>query len=279
MDLTDKKDIKRLLRSFGLRAKRELGQNFLIDKRVLQKIIKVADLKSDDIVLEIGPGLGVLTREFCKIAKKVFAIEKDEMMVEVLKFMTKGLSNLEIIKGDVLSLDILGLIGRESAYKIVSNLPFYISSPTFRKFLELKKKPKDMTLVVQKEVAEKAVARPGDLNILGISVQLYAKAEIIQIIESSSFWPEPKVKAAILKIIPFERPKFKVEPRVFFRIVKAGFGEKRKKLSNSLSGGLVITKSQVLSILRKLEINENTRAEDLSLKDWYLLYLDLKDMI
>ena len=136
-----------------------------------------------------------------------------------------------------------------------------------------------MNLIVQKEIAEKAAAKPGELNILGISVQLYADAEIIRIIKSSSFWPEPKVEAAVLKIIPFEEPRFEVDSKVFFRLVKAGFGERRKKLVNSLSGGLAIAKGETLSILKELEMDENVRAEDLSLEDWHSLYLKLKDVL
>ena len=159
---------------------------------------------------------------------------------------------------------------------MVSNLPFYISSPIFSKFLESENTPSCMVIMVQKEVAEKVTAKPGKLNILGISVQLYADVSIEKIIQSSSFWPEPKVEAAILRITPLKTPRFDIDLKIFFRIVKAGFGEKRKQLINSLSGGLSLSKETVSEVLKELSISSSVRAETISLEEWHDIYQKLK---
>lgn len=273
MDLTDKKTIKDLLRGFDLWAKRGFGQNFLIEKNVIDSMTE--EVSKEDTVVEIGPGLGVLTKELCKKAKKVIAIEKDPKMVEVLKATCDEYNNLEVMNKDILKVD-LGKHVKDRKYKVVANLPFYISSPIFRFFLESKTKPTKMTFIVQKEIAEKVTADDGDLNILAISVQIYAKAKVIQEVKSGSFWPAPKVDAAILEIAPLKNSLFEIDTKKFFRIVKAGFRERRKKLVNSLSGGLSIEKRKVEDILKELNIREDIRAERLTMANWRDIYLKLK---
>ncbi|PIZ00140.1 ribosomal RNA small subunit methyltransferase A [bacterium (Candidatus Howlettbacteria) CG_4_10_14_0_8_um_filter_40_9] len=277
MDLTSVKIIKEIQKSFKVSAKKSFGQNFLIDKSVVDDLVGTADITKEDTVLEIGPGLGVVTRELLAKAGKVVVLEKDRNMIEILRITCLGKNNLEIVEGDALKINIENII--QGKYKLVSSLPFYITSPIFRKFLEKEKAPKSISLIVQEEVAEKVTAEAGDMSILAISVQLYGKPEIIRIFNRSSFYPEPGVDAAILKIIPYEKALFDVDKKKFFRIVKAGFGEKRKKLVNSLSGGLAIAKGPTLSILKSADLDENIRAEDLSLENWYELYKKLKNMI
>ncbi|MCL4386815.1 MAG: 16S rRNA (adenine(1518)-N(6)/adenine(1519)-N(6))-dimethyltransferase RsmA [Patescibacteria group bacterium] len=274
MDLTNKNTIKSLLQKHNLWAKKGFGQNFLTDKEALDSLVDSAGIRSNETILEVGPGLGVLTTELCKKAGKVIAVEKDKEILEVLKETTAEFRNLEIANEDILEYQV-----KEKNYKVAASLPFYISSPIFRKFLGLTNKPRLMSLIVQKEVAEKATAREGEMNVLAVSIQFYGKAEIIMIIPKTSFFPVPKVDAAILMITPYEKPLFDVNEKLFFRIVKAGFGEKRKKLINSLAGGLQLEKGKVAKILADLSIDTNIRAEDLNLKMWQELYQNLQEVL
>ena len=263
MDLTSKKVIKNLLKKYGARPSKGLGQNFLINKAVIKKIIKEARLQFKDIVLEIGPGIGTLTQEIAKKAKLVIAVEKDSKMVKILKETLKDFENIEIIQGDILKSEILNL----KSYKVVANLPFYLSAPVIRKFLEAKFPPELMLLVVQKEVAQRICAKPPDMNLLAASVQFYAKPEIISYVSKKSFWPMPEVNGAILQITPTYTDK-KTDSRKFFRIVKAGFSQPRKQLANNLSKKLELDKERIKSWLLKNNIQPNRRAETLFIKDW-----------
>jgi len=274
MDLTNPKHIKALLSAYRLRAKKSLGQHFLIDEGVLDDIVNAANLSTGDSVLEIGPGLGVLTDRLVKKAGKVLAIEFDEKMIEVLKNIVFS-PNLQIENENVLKFN-LGKLPKN--YKVVANLPYYITSPIIRNFLEFKNKPQIMVLLVQKEVAQRIVAKPGQLSILGVSVQFYSKPEIINIVPKTSFWPPPKVDSAIIKIEVYKKPIFEVDNKKFFRIVKAGFGEKRKQLANSLSGGLQLSKEDIIKYLNITGIKENSRAEELSLSQWNDLYQVIKEI-
>jgi 16S rRNA (adenine1518-N6/adenine1519-N6)-dimethyltransferase len=276
---------------------KKLGQNFLIDKNILKKIIKTADLKPQDIVLEIGPGLGALTKELAKKAKKVIAVEKDSRMCQALKENLKDFNNIEIINQDILKFGIfwIGLANpkkdwlsqsRQSRsqsrinpskkrYKLIANLPFYITAPVIRKFLESENPPQEMVLMIQKEVAQRICAQPPKMSILAVSVQFYAEAKIISYVSKKSFCPRPKVDAAIIKITPWDRPGLSKNKDRFFRTVKAGFSQPRKQLINNLSGGLKLDKEQINKLLKKLDIQPEQRAETLSLNNW----LDLSKML
>ncbi len=193
MKLTSLREIKLLFQKNFVRPAKSLGQHFLIDKEILRKIIETADLKPEDTILEIGPGIGTLTLELAKRAKKVVAIEKDPKMVEVLKETLKDFKNTKIIPGDILKINTRYYI-QERKYKVVANLPYYITSPVIRKFLESNETtPKEMVLMVQKEVAQRICAKPPEMNLLAVSVQFYAKPEIISFVSKKSFWPQPKV--------------------------------------------------------------------------------------
>lgn len=273
MNLTSKKAIQNLLKKYQVRPSKRLGQNFLIDKRVIKKLIEAANLKPKDVVLEIGPGIGNLTQELAKKVKKVIAVEKDQKMVEILKETLKDYENVEIIKEDILKLDLRTYNLKPKIYKVVGNLPFYLTAPVIRKFLEaVEVKPRQMTLVVQKEVGQRICARTPDMSILAVSVQFYAKPEIIDYISKKSFWPSPKVDSAILQIAPLINTDRKlINADLFFRIVKAGFSQPRKQLINNLSKGLKFNRERVKNWLLKNNIQPNQRAETLTIENWISL--------
>ncbi len=292
MDLTSKKDIQNLLKQYETQPLERLGQNFLINKRAIKELIEAADLKKNDIILEIGPGTGVLTRELAKRVKKVIAVEKDSKMCQILKEMLDcwNLKNVEIVNEDILKLDTRYKI-QDTRYKIVGNLPFYLTTPVIRQFLEaVETKPQQMVLVVQKEVGQRICACPPKLaerrrakplhlrqgyggqskmSILAVSVQFYAKPEIITFVSKKSFWPQPKVDSAILRINPLMATNRKlINTDLFFKIVKAGFSQPRKQLINNLSKGLKLERNEAESWLLKNNIRPSQRAETLSVEDW-----------
>ena len=283
-NLTSRKAIKALLNRYLVYPSKGLGENFLIDNSVLKKIIKAAELTKKDVILEIGPGIGNLTRELAHKAKRIIAVEKDPKLARILKETLKEFKNIQIIQGDILKIqDTRYKI--QDTYKIVANLPFYIAAPVFRKFLEsCKVQPCTMTLMVQKEVAQRICASPAKvfakqkfrramppkMNLLAVSVQFYAEPEIISYVSKKSFWPEPKVDSAILKITPSGKKSTIVGilPEEFFRVVKAGFSQPRKMLINNLSAKLRVKKGLIREILQKNHINPAQRPETLTIKDW-----------
>jgi len=278
MNLVLKKAVKNLLKKYKIQPLKGFGQNFLINREVLKKIIEAANLTKNDIVLEIGPGIGNLTQELAKRAKKVVAIEKDQKMVEILKEALKEYKNVEIIKEDILKTNIQYLISNIQ-YKVVANLPYYITSPVIRKFLESENQPKEMILMVQKEVAQRICSKPPDMSILAVSVQFYAEPEIVSYVSKKSFWPSPKVDSAILKISALNQRRKSAFNQRFFKIVKAGFSQPRKQLVNNLSNGLRIDKIKTEDWLLKNNIQPSQRAETLSIKDWMNLTKSFKSDI
>lgn len=261
-----------------LKPKKSLGQNFLKDEVVLERIIKAANLSKDDVVVEIGPGHGALTEKLAAVCKQVIAIEIDERLVEVLhtKFVGNHLTagEVEIIAGDILKINLPELIEQHGlvggSYKVVANLPYYITSPIVRLLLETKYPPVEMVVMVQKEVAERIVSKPGAMSILAVSVQYYAKAQFLFTVFKQSFDPMPKVDSAIIHITQnIEHETItKEETKKFFRIVKSGFSAKRKTLINNLSNGLQIEKKLVEEKLASLGFSPNTRAQELGVEDW-----------
>lgn len=268
MDLTDITDIKRTLKAYGAYTRKELGQHFLVDPEALNSIVEAAELTKEDRVVEVGPGMGVLTRELCKHAKEVIALEFDKAMIAIVKTSCIKHTNLKVENVDVLKFDSSGL-GR---YKLVANLPYYITSAVLRLFLEASNKPEEMVILVQREVAERICAKPSRMSILAVSVQFYGNPKIIEIIPRTSFFPAPKVDSAILRIKVYKKPLFDVDVNLFFRIVKAGFGEKRKQLINSISGGLKLNRETTEILLKEAGISVISRAESLTMMDWYNLY-------
>ncbi|MDO8633086.1 MAG: 16S rRNA (adenine(1518)-N(6)/adenine(1519)-N(6))-dimethyltransferase RsmA [bacterium] len=270
-------EIKKLLKDQEIWPKKGLGQNFLVHKDLLQEITGAASLKKKDVVLEIGPGLGILTKALAKKAKRVVAVEKDPRMVDILlRTVAKEHPNVEIIEGDVLDLvkgssltrSRIGF-GRIKEYKVVANLPYYITSPVIRMFLEAKVQPKVMVLMVQKEVAQRICAKPPEMSLLAVSVQAYAKPEIISLVSKNAFWPQPKVDSAILRITPLMNADKKlINADTFFRVVKAGFKHPRKQLASNLSKGLGLPKEEISQLLSQNGVEPTARAETLSVEKW-----------
>lgn len=281
MDLLSPKNIKGLLLKYGARPNKSLGQNFLIDKNVLNKIISASELKTSDVILEIGPGIGTLTQELAKNTSKVISIEKDAIMCEILKETIADFKNVEIINADILKSQIPMTNDQPNLksqipknYKLIANLPYYITSPVIRKFLEADPpaggQPEFMVLMLQKEVAQRICANPPNMSLLSVSVQFYADPKIVSYVSKNCFLPAPKVDSAIIRITPREFPVFaKCEYReLFFRVVKAGFSQPRKQLAGNLSKSLKLSKEQTFAWLAKNNINPKQRAETLSINDW-----------
>ncbi len=270
---------KQLLRRSGLRARKNLGQHFLVDESVLETILNAANISPDDTVIEVGPGLGVLTRELAEKAGWVITIELDDKLAKALETNLASFENIVVINEDVLGTDPQKLLQSRAAfparlrpYKVVANLPYYITSPVLRYFLEASVKPETMIVMVQKEVAKAIVAAPGQRSLLSISVQFYGKPSIIEYVPAAAFYPPPEVDSAILKIDVYSRPAVDVDEEGFFRLVKAGFTATRKQAVNSFMHGLGITREEVLELLRKAEIDSKRRAETFTLEEWARLW-------
>lgn len=252
------------------KPKKQLGQNFLADKKVLMKIIDAADIGKNDTVLEIGPGQGSLTYHLAQRAKKVIAVEKDEKLYSYLLKKFEGVKNVEFVNEDILDFlesRIKNYELRKGGYKIVANIPYYLTSFLLRKIFEMKNKPSEMILMVQKEVAERIVAKAGNMNLLAISVCLFAEPEILFNVSKNSFWPKPKVDSIVIKLKSYKVCKVK-NPEEFLQLVHAGFTAKRKLLINNLAKGLGISKEKIFTIFKSLELDDKIRAQDLSVEDW-----------
>lgn len=269
MNLGEIRKIKELLSMFNVKPNVDLGQNFLVENKYLEKIIDAAEPLEKKRVLEIGPGIGVMTKMLAGKAEEVIAIEVDPRMVAILKTVCGRCTNLVVKTMDVRNFDPTNL----GPYKIVANLPYYITSNVIRKFLEEKNKPTEMIIMVQKEVAERICATPNRMNMLGISVQFYGQPKMIGIVPREAFYPTPQVNSAIVKIETYKTPLFSdVSPEKFFDLTRAGFGEKRKQLPNALLGFGPYEKEEVIAKLKKADINPERRAETLSLEEWRKLY-------
>jgi 16S rRNA (adenine1518-N6/adenine1519-N6)-dimethyltransferase len=269
MNLGDIRKIREILAMYGARPNQDLGQNFLVEKKYLDQIIESAEPLEGEKVVEIGPGMGVLTRELSKKAAEVLAIEVDPRMVSILKTVCIKCNNLTVKNIDVRNFDPSEI----GSYKIVANVPYYITSLILRKFLEEKNKPKEMVLLVQKEVAQRICATPNRMSILAISVQYFGTPKLIEIVPRSAFYPAPQVDSAIIKITTYKTPLFSdVDTDKFFKLIKAGFGEKRKQLANSISGSYGLEKGQVTEMLKSAGVNPERRAETLTLAEWRMVY-------
>jgi 16S rRNA (adenine1518-N6/adenine1519-N6)-dimethyltransferase len=264
---------KRLLASHDLHAKKGLGQNFLIDGNILKKIAAAAELTPTDTVIEVGPGLGVLTETLAAQAGKVIAIELDNNLAEILKKHFSVSAGVTVINQDILKINPADILGEQTEYKVVANLPYYITSAVIRHFLEAPVKPDTMVLMVQKEVAKQITAQPGEMSLLSVSVQLYGKPTLVDTVGAGCFYPAPKVDSAILKIAVYTEPKIPADDITgFFDIVRAGFSANRKQLPNSLSNGLKVPKTDVIPLLEQAGIDPKRRAETLTIDEWGGLY-------
>jgi 16S rRNA (adenine1518-N6/adenine1519-N6)-dimethyltransferase len=261
-------NIPRLLRDHSLHPSKGMGQNYLVDEQALQDIIKTAEIKPDEAILEIGPGLGSLTRHLAKAAHTVTAVEMDANLIPVLTSLLKPFSNICLIQGDILQLD-PGDLMQSKDYLVVANIPYNITSALVRHLLECTHRPRRIVLTIQKEVAERICALPGKLSILALSVQIYGKPRLHAIIPAQSFYPAPKVDSAILSVEIYPEPIIPASLQgTFFKLVKAGFSQKRKTLRNSLSSGLKLPTTAVEERLLNVEIDPKRRAETLNLTEW-----------
>jgi 16S rRNA (adenine1518-N6/adenine1519-N6)-dimethyltransferase len=272
IDLTNIHVLRNLLYAHHMRPNKSFGQNFLVDRDILQRIVETAELEPGDQVLELGAGTGVLTRELARQARRVVAVELEQDMLTLLAKTTRDYINIEIIERNLLYVDPQDVFGRER-YKLVANLPYYITAPTFRHFLESANPPRLLVVMVQYEVAQRIVAEPGDLSLLGVSVQFYGQPRIVARVPARAFYPAPKVDSAILRVdIHEQAPLTPRERDTFFRVVQAGFSERRKQLHNSLAHGLHRKDEEIRGWLATAGIEANRRAETLSIEEWLRLW-------
>ncbi|HZM25319.1 MAG TPA: 16S rRNA (adenine(1518)-N(6)/adenine(1519)-N(6))-dimethyltransferase RsmA [Anaerolineales bacterium] len=257
-----------LLKHHGLRPHKGLGQSFLQDPLALEKIVSAAEIQPTDTVLEIGPGLGSLTRYLAVSAREVIAVELDPNLLPPLKAVLSPYQNVRFVHGDILELSLKYLIA-EKNYLVVANIPYYITSAVIRHLLEGEAKPRRIVLTIQKEVAQRICALPGDMSLLALSVQVYGKPRIVARIPAGAFFPAPKVDSAVLSVDIYPTPLIKPELLdTFFQLIKAGFSQKRKTLRNSLSSGLHISPAETADLLTRANIDPQRRAETLNIEEW-----------
>jgi len=261
-------NIPGLMKQFGLRPRKGLGQNFLQDNRALQEIVEAANIRRTDDILEIGPGVGNLTRYLGLAAKSVTAVELDKNLLPILETVLAPYQNVTLVQGDILKLDPLVLMDSPD-YLVVANIPYNITSLVLRHLLESRRQPRRLVLTVQEEVAERICARPGKMSLLALSVQVYGNPEIIAYIPAEAFFPVPKVDSAVLRVEINPKPQIpSAHLEGFFTLIKAGFSQKRKTLRNALSGGLGIPPAEAERRLTQAGIDPMRRAETLSLEEW-----------
>jgi 16S rRNA (adenine1518-N6/adenine1519-N6)-dimethyltransferase len=264
-------NVRNLLRHYDIRPIKRLGQNFLVDQHALRKIIQAANLQKDETILEVGAGLGSLTQLLAQSVKEVMAIEFDKRLIPALRAVLQNSQNVRIIEADVLKLDIEELVNR-SAYSVVANIPYYLTSALIRKLLEVPNRAERIVLTIQREVAERILAPPGKYGLLTLSVRMYGDPHIAGIIPASAFYPKPKVESAILSIQLPTSPRVHDELiPIVFKLAKAGFGQKRKQLRNSLSSGLGMNTEVVEQTLLSVGIDPKRRPQELSLEEWTAL--------
>jgi 16S rRNA (adenine1518-N6/adenine1519-N6)-dimethyltransferase len=300
-------EIASLLKQYQLRPRKSLGQNFLTDEHALAQIVANAGVTRDDVVLEIGSGLGGLTCHLAQAARHVIAVEIDQALIPPLQSVVAEYPNISIVHGDILQIDPAELVTGQLVtgqsdneptgspinqlpinqlpvnqstaphYKVVANIPYYITSAIIRHLLEAVIQPQTIVLTVQQEVAARITAQPDDMNLLAVSVQFYGTPRIVQRIEAGAFYPAPDVDSAVVRIDLPDGPLYAVDDvDLFFRVAKAGFGQKRKQLHNALRAGLSMPGEQIDAILTAAGIDPKRRAETLSLPEWVRLVEQLK---
>lgn len=257
--------------------KKSLGQNFLTNTEIIKEIVDNANLTQDDIVLEIGPGEGILTESLAEKSKKVIAIEIDDRLIPILNDKFKDAENVEIVHDGILNINMIEFFEKynlkSEKYKVVANIPYYITAPIIRLFLGLENSPAEIILMVQKEVAERLAAEPGKMSVLGISAQYYADVNYLFTVGKEEFNPSPKVDSAIVKL-EIKNKKTDADKN-FFRVVKIGFSAKRKTLCNNLANGFHKDKKKIGDILNKIGLEKNVRAQELSIDNWKKLEKEL----
>ncbi len=274
--LSDIGTIKEILTKHGFTFSKALGQNFLVNPSVCPRMAALSGAKAGVGVLEIGPGIGVLTNELCQLADKVVAVELDKRLLPVLDETLAEYDNVKIVNADVLELDLNALIAEEfpgMEVVVCANLPYYITSPVIMKLLEDKLPVSAITVMVQKEAAQRICAGVGtrESGAVTVAVNYYAKPQLLFSVSAGSFMPAPKVDSAVIRLDVYEKPPVQCDGKAFFRVVKAAFSQRRKVISNSLSAGLGMDKASVAALLEKAGVPANARAEKLSLDDFAAL--------
>lgn len=270
-------DVRTLLRRYNLDPYKGLGQNFLVDQNSLKKIVDSAEVGKEDTVLEIGAGLGNLTRLLAQAARRVVAVEIDHKLIPPLQEVMSRHENCEIIEGDILELNPAVIIG-ESGYLVVANIPYYITSAIIRHLLTNESKPKRLVLTMQSEVAKRICAEPGDLSLLALSVQVFGTPHIMASIPAAAFFPPPKVDSSTLRVDIFPEPLMTDRQlTLFFRLAKAGFLQKRKMLRNTMAAGLHLSPAQAEELLQSAGIDPARRAQTLDLVEWRTLVGEYED--
>ncbi len=270
-------DITGILRRYGLRPDKRLGQNFLLDPVALQRVVAAGDIASDDRVLEIGPGLGSLTRYLAEASHQVVAVELDERLIPPLQEILSSYENVQLVQGDILKQNLVSLM-EKPGYLVIANIPYYITSAVIRRLLETDCPPSRLVLTVQLEVAHRICALPGDLSLLALGVQVYGRPKISTRIPAGAFYPVPKVDSAVVRVDIYDKPKIPFHQLdMFFRLTKAGFAQRRKTLRNTLSAGLGWPKDKVETFLQSAGIDHMRRAETLNLEEWGTLVEKLQE--
>lgn len=270
------------LRAAGLRARKSLAQHFLVDREILSRIVVAAGLGSEETVVEVGAGLGALTRELAAKARTVVAVEVDEKLCLHLRENLQPYPNVTIVCADVLAVSPAGLLekaglpagqaGARAPYAVVANLPYYNAAPVLRHFLEGDLPPKSLVVMLQREVAESIAAGPGKMSLLGVAVQFYGSPRLLFGVPPQAFYPPPKVQSAILRIDVAEGPRVEVpDAASFFEVVRAGFNAPRKQLRNSLAQGLRVPPAEAEALLAAAGVDSHRRPQELALEDWAAL--------
>jgi len=271
---------RQLLRQSGFKPRKSLGQHFLVDEAVLECILSAAELSPGEIVVEVGPGLGILTEGLARQGARVVAVELDAKLAALLKKRLAGFPDVKIVHADILKVtpgqllrDNLPASDFVRGYKVIANLPYYITSPVLTHFLEAQPRPSKMVVMVQKEVGEAIAAAPGKMRLLSVKAQYYSKPAIVSYVRAASFYPPPKVDSVVLRLDVYHQSPIEVSDVAgFFDIVMHGFRSPRKQLRNSLAHSLEMPPSQVASLLDKAGIEAKRRAETLSLEEWRELW-------
>ena len=270
---TETPEVSAALSARPPRAKKALGQNFLIDRRVRAKIVEAADISPTDTVLEVGPGRGFLTKALVERAGLVVAIELDGGLIPHLTEAFTEYDNVDFVEGDARTVDIGDLIGTETEYKIVANLPYYAATPIVRRFLEYHHKPTTLVVMVQKEVGLEMTASPGKMGILSVATQVYGRPRIVTSVSPKAFRPSPNVTSAVVRIDTYAEPAVAFDSAErFFTLVRAAFSAPRKQIHNSLKNGLGVDPDEVMALLRNAGISPTRRAQTLSMDEWRDLY-------
>ena len=259
--------IKSLCAQHHIRPTKALGQHFLINQRMLARIVEAAHLSPSDTVLEIGPGLGILTAALASCVKKVIAVELDRNIIPALKEVVAPYDNVTIVQGDILKLPPTSYILPTTPYKLVANIPYDITGAILRKFLSCSPLPLSLTLMMQYEVAARIMAKPGDMSILALAVRYAGTPTLVQKVAPQAFWPIPKVISAIVTIVPYATPR-STEAKPLFTLIKKGFSQKRKQLSTTLREDTEVSKQEIEHLLHLINLNPRARPQDLSLEDW-----------